>query len=225
MKTIYWMIGSAVAAAALTVGGLQYRQRHEAAEIRRLRSENNRLRGEAYRRLAPVAERPAAEPGAAAGGAGAKPAEVAARVFEEYRNEGRATARATLQTLAWCCDRADMDVLKSLVQPEPDARAKAEAFYASLPADGRGQWKSADEMVASFVMLATQMSPFPSADVLDAAAMEPQGDDVMILRLPGTRKDRLLFRRGADGNWGCVLDVRTLDGLLAMAQELAATTR
>lgn len=224
MKIFKWIGGAAVVAALLTVGGLTYRQKQQDGEIRRLHRENNRLRGEAYRRQATAAAPVASPADAAVRASGAKPVE-AVRPVEEYRNEGRATARATLQTLAWCCDRADVEAVKSLVQAEPDARAKAEAFYASLAAEGRAQWKSADEMVASFVMLAAQMSPFPSADVLDAAALEPQGDDLMLLRLPGTRKDRLPFRRGADGNWGCVVDARTMDGLLAMAKELAATTR
>lgn len=224
MKIFKWIVGAAVVAAMLTVGGLTYRQKQQDGEIRRLHRENNRLRGEAYRRQATTPAPVASAAGAAVRASGAKPVE-AGRTIEEYRNEGRATARAALQTFAWCCDRADVEAVKSLVQPEPDARAKAEAFYASLAAEGRAQWKSADEMVASFVMLAAQMSPFPSADVLDAAALEPQGDDLMLLRLPGTRKDRLPFRRGADGNWGCVVDARTMEGLLAMAKELAATTR
>lgn len=225
MKILKWIIGAAVVAAVLTTGGLTYRQRRQDGEIRRLRSENNRLRGEAYRRQATAAVPAASATSEAARTSRAKPADAVARKIEEYRNEGRATARATLQTLAWCCDRADLEALKSLVQPEPDARAKAEAFYASLPAEGRGQWKSADEMVASFVMLGAQMSPFPSADVLDAAAMESAGEERMMLRVPGTNKDRLAFQRGADGNWSCVIDVRRMDGLLAMAKELAASAR
>ncbi|MBI2513756.1 MAG: hypothetical protein HYV96_17450 [Opitutae bacterium] len=225
MKIFKWIVGVAVVAATLTTGGLTYRQKQQDGEIRRLRSENNRLRGEAYRRQATATARVAPAASETVHTSRAKPAEAAARKIEEYRNEGRASARATLQTLAWCCDRADVEALKGLVQPEPQAQAKAEAFYANLPSAGRGQWKSADEMVASFVMLAAQMSPFPSADVLDAAVMEPQGADVMLLRLPGTRKDRLPFRRGADGSWGCVIDARTMDGLLAMAKDLASTTR
>lgn len=224
MKIFKWIVGAAIVAAALTVGGLTYRQKSQDGEIRRLHRENNRLRGEAYRRHTTASASTASPADAAVRASDAKPAETAPAI-EEYRNEGRATARATLQTLAWCCDRADLEALRSLVQPEPDARAKAEEFYASMAAEGRRQWKSADEMVASFVMLAAQMSPFPSADVLDAAAMEPQGDDLMRLRLPGTSKDGLPFRRSADGTWSCVIDARTMESLLAMAKELAATTR
>jgi hypothetical protein len=69
------------------------------------------------------------------------------------------------------------------------------------------------------------MSPFPSADVLDAATMEPTGEDRMQLRVPGTNKDRLPFRRGADGNWNFVLDAAMMDRLFTVAKNLAEAAR
>lgn len=224
MSPLKIVVISSVVAVVFTTGGLYRRQQAKAGEVGWLREQSSQLRLKArdLARAAPAPTQRMSKPTLIA--SSAAPTDRAV-VHEEYRNDGRATARAALHTLAWCCDRADVEALKSLVQPEPDARAKAEAFYTSLAAEGRGQWKSADEMVASFVMLAAQMSPFPSADVLDAAAMEPQGDDRMLLRLPGTRKDRLPFRRGADGNWSCVVDARTMDGLLALAKELATSAR
>jgi len=224
MKTLKWCVLTAAVAAALTAGGLAWRQKREDGDIRRLRSANNRLRSEAYRRQAAAEKAVAPSAPVAITAAGAKPA-AAARAVEEYRNEGRATARAALQTLAWCCDRGDVPALVQLTQLEQEARAKAEAYYASLPADVRTRWKSADEMVATLLSMATQMSPFPSADVLDAATMEPAGEDRMQLRVPGTNKDRLPFRRGADGNWNFVLDARLLDQLFAAAKNLAEAAR
>jgi hypothetical protein len=225
MKILKWCILSAAVAAALTVGELIYRQKRQDGEIWYLRRENTRLRGEAYRRAtaaqsasvpAKVSAAGVAESASSAGGG-------AARVVEEYRNAGRATARAALQTLAWACDRGDVAALVELTQLEPQARTKAETYYASLPADARRQWKSADEMVATFMTLAAQMSPFPSADVLAAAAMEPAGDDRMALRVPGTNKDGLAFRRGANGEWSFALDAATMERLFAVAKNLAAT--
>lgn len=223
MKILKWCILSAIVAAALTAGGLTWRQKREDGEIRRLRRENNRLRGEAYRRQATAPATASAT--AASAATGVKPTETAVRAVEEYRNEGRATARAALQTLAWSCDRGDAEMLMKLLQLEPEARAKAEAYYAGLAPEARGQWKSADEMVATLMTLAAQMSPFPSADVLAAAVMEPAGDDRMLLRVPGTNKDRLPFRRGADGNWSFALDAAMMDRLFGVAKSLAAATR
>jgi hypothetical protein len=225
MKILQWCLSAAIVAAALTAGGLKYREQGLDGEVRRLRRGNNRLRSEAYRRQANRTTIPAPEAPVAVAAPAAKPTEAAPRAVEEYRNEGRATARAALQTLAWCCDRGDVAALVQLTQLEPEARAKAEAYYASLPADVRSRWKSADEMVATLLSMATQMSPFPSADVLDAAAMEPAGDDRMLLRVPGTNKDRLPFRRAADGEWSFVLDAALMDQLFAVAKNLAAATR
>lgn len=224
MKIFRWIIGAVVVATLLTTGGLAYRQKRQDGEIRHLRSENTRLRGEAYRRQA-SASAPVASAAEAAHTSRAKPAEPAARKIEEYRHEGRATARATLQTLAWSCDRTDVEALMQLTQLEPEARTKAEAYYANLPADVRGRWKSADEMVATFVMLGAQMSPFPSADVLDAAVMEPVGEDQVQLRVQGTNKDRLPFRRGPDGNWNVVVDAAMMDRLFAVAKNLPPPAR
>lgn len=220
-----WCLFTAIIAASLTVAGLKFRQVRHDAEIRRLRAENDRLRGAAYRLQATRSR--AVGPGAAASGvqASTKSGEPVARTLEEYRNEGRATARATLQTLAWCCDRGDMEALTKLVQLEPEARAKAEAYYASLPAEARARWASADAMVATFMTLGTQLSPFPSADVLAAAVMEPAGDDRLLLRIPGTNKDRLAFRRGADGTWSYVMDAAMIERLFTMGKDLAKTAR
>lgn len=226
MKTLKWCIAAGIVAAVVTAGGLAYRQRGQDGEIWYLRGENTRLRGEAYRRVAAAQPAETAPDVRAVSEAESAPAAGATtRVVEEYRNEGRATARAALQTLAWACDRGDVAALVELMQLEPEARAKAETFYANLPADARGRWKSADEMVATFVTLGAQMSPFPSADVLAAAVMEPTGDDRMALRVPGTNKDGLAFRRGAGGEWSFALDAATMERLFGVAKDLAATTR
>lgn len=220
MKILKWCIPAAILAAALTVGGLTYRQRRQDGEIWHLRSENSRLRGEAYRRVAAAASAPTATVAARA-----TPIEKAASAPEEYRNEGRATARAALQTLAWSCDRGDVEVLTKLVRLEPAARVKVDDYYASLPADVRGRWKSADEMVAAFVSVGAQMSPFPSADVLAAAVMEPAGEDRLLLRIPGTNKDRLAFQRDADGSWSYTMDAAMMDRLFAVAKNLPPPVR
>lgn len=220
MKIFYWIIGAALVAVVLTTGVLAYRQKHQDGEIRRLRSENNRLRGEAYRRVATVARAPVASVAASA-----PLVERRGSAPEEYRNEGRATARAALQTLAWGCDRGDLVALTKLLRLEPEARAKAENYYSSLPADVRGRWKSADEMVATFVSVGAQMSPFPSADVLAAAVMEPVGEDRLLLRIPGTNKDRLAFQRDADGSWSYAMDAAMMDRLFAIAKNLPPSAR
>jgi len=221
MKILKWCIPAAIVAAALTIGGLTYRQRRQDGEIRHLRSENSRLRGEAYRRVTAAA---ASAPTAIAA-ARATPTAKAAPAPEEYRNEGRATARAALQTLAWSCDRGDIETLTKLVRLEPAARVKVDDYYASLPADVRGRWKSADEMVAAFVSVGAQMSPFPSADVLAAAVMEPAGEDRLLLRIPGTNKDRLAFQRDADGSWSYTMDAAMMDRLFAVAKNLPPPVR
>lgn len=226
MKILKWCIPAAIVAAALTIGGLIYRQRLQDGEIRHLRSENSRLRGEAYRRVtAAAASAPTAAVAARATPAVGTATARTTAAPEEYRNEGRATARAALQTLAWSCDRGDIETLTKLMRLEPAARAKVDVYYASLPADVRSRWKSADEMVATFVSVGAQMSPFPSADVLEAAVMESAGEDRLLLRIPGTNKDRLAFQRDADGSWSYTMDAAMMDRLFAVAKNLPPAGR
>ena len=221
MSPLKVVVLTSLAAVVLTAGGLYRRQQAKAGELGWLRSQNNQLRLKARELVgagpaaAPVRGEPELAPGAPA---------AAVRAVEEYRNEGRATARAALQTLAWGCDRGDVEALAKLLQLEPEARAKAEAYYAGLPAAVRSQWKSVEEMTASFVALGVMTSPFPSADVLDAAVLETPDENRAVLRLPGTRKDRTAFRRGPDGNWSCVIDAAAMERCLAFAKEFATLT-
>lgn len=221
MSPLKVVVLTSLAAVVLTAGGLFRRQQAKAGELDWLHRQNNQMRLKARElvRAQPVA---AVQADAVAGSRGDE-ATGGSRVAaaQEYRPEGRATARAALQTLAWSCDRGDVEALMQLLQLEPEARAKAEAYYASLPVEARGQWKSPEEMVASLVALGVMTSPFPSADVLEVAGFETPAENRMVLRLPGTRKDRTEFRRGDDGAWSCVIDAAAMERCLAFAKEFA----
>lgn len=212
---------AAVLSGVVTAGALFHFHRERAGDIRRLQSQNNRLRLEAYQRsmVRPVAApSPAAStspvasiPMASTAGLATSPAP---RMAEYYRNEGNATPLATLQTFAWACDRGDVEAVSRLLYLDPDARSKAEAFMAALPEATRGQWKTVDEMAASVLTHSIMVRPFPIAEVLATATPEVIGEERVRLRLPNVPKDRTEYQKTGDG-WKYALTGAMVDAYIS----------
>ena len=209
MSPIKTSLFAALASVVLTGGLLHYinqRRAHEAAVLRR---SNNLMRMQASQRhqTRPVAPAPPTRWSSRAqpeGNAAIPPAPGSVAAAENYRNEGRATPRATLHTFAWACDRADAATVSQMIHFDPAARELAEALLAGLPESERAKFRTVDEMAATMLALNVMAHPFPNAAVLDAATLEPLGEDRVVLRLPGTGKDRSQFQKTSDG-WKYVI--------------------
>jgi hypothetical protein len=210
-----------------TAGGLYYFQHERLRESRQLQRQNDQMRAEASRRYtATVAARTrpdssgliATENATAAASAAAMPAQKSA---EYYREEGNATPLATLQTFAWAADRGDTETVGRLLHIDAAARAKAEAFMASLPAAGRAQWKNVDEMAATILTRSIMALPFPNADILETATVEEITADRVRLRLPDVPRDGTEYQKTADG-WKYVLTEAVVDRYLERMKERSA---
>jgi hypothetical protein len=138
-----------------------------------------------------------------------------------YRNEGRATPLAALQTFAWACDCGDINAIRQLFVIDPDARPKAEAFYAALPVNARTQWKSVDEMAATLLVQNGMEHPFPAADILSAAPMETIRDGRVRLRLPGTQRDGMEFQQDS-GGWKHAITGEMVDNYIRRTTQASA---
>lgn len=194
---------AALASAVLTAGLLYYINQQRAREAAVLRRNNNQMRVQASQRH--QAQATALAPPARAGEMIATPPEpIPVAAAENYRNEGRATPRATLHTFAWACDRADAALVSQMILLDPAARELAEALLAGLPEKERIKYGTVDEMAAAMLTLNVMAHPFPPAAVLEVAVIEPLGEDRAVLRLPGTAKDRSQFQKTGDG-WKYVI--------------------
>lgn len=209
---------AALASAALTAGGFHYLHKQKVRAVESLRAQNNRLLFQAHqsRPAAPEpttptapAEQPAPQ---------AKTQAAAPQPAENYRNEGQATPLAALQTFAWACDRGDTETVGRMLHFDPSARAKAEAFLASLPEKTRQKWKSLDDMAATELTFAIMSGPFPNADVLEVVRAEPSSDERTEFRLPGTRRDRTTFQKVGDA-WKYVITDAMVDGYIRHASQ------
>jgi len=199
---------AALVTAALTTGLLRYINRQRVHEAAFLLRDNNRMRMLASHRaqVRPAAlAAPASRAGPDAAGDGATMSSpVSAAPGETHRNSGQATPRATLDTFAWACDRADAETVSKMLYFDPVAREMAEGILAGLPENERAKFKTVDEMAAAMLTLNGLARPFPNEAVLDAAVIEPLGEDRARFHLPGTSKDGIQLQKTGDG-WKYVI--------------------
>lgn len=202
----------AVCAVVLTAGALYVRHGARQREAHALRWENDRLRREVSARLETKATAPAPEKESVA-------AAGAPRVAEYYRNEGNATPQAALQTFAWACDRGDVEAVARLLFIEPTARPKAEAFWASLPAQARAQWKNMDEMAAAMLTRGVMERPFPHRDLLATANAEEISPGRVRLLMPNVPAPRGVteYQQSAEG-WKYVLSEQVVDAYIGQSR-------
>jgi hypothetical protein len=106
--------------------------RADRAALARLRTEINTLKAQAERTL--TKKTPPAPPPLI-------PA-------SQWKNAGRATPEAVLETTLWAAAGGDVDALAKGLVFEPGAREKVETLIASLPADARRQYSTPEHLVA-----------------------------------------------------------------------------
>jgi len=212
----------AVLSALVTAGGLFKLHQARMREARHLAARNSQMRLEAYQRNQTriAAANPSAAAAAIAPGgtqttkaltSGVKP------MAEYYRNEGNATPLATLQTFAWACDRGDVETVGRLLHIDPAARPKAEVFIASLPESVRGQWSTVDATIAALLTSQIMARPFPNAEILATASVEPITADRVKLRMPNVPKDGTEYQRTAEG-WKYVLTEQMVDAYIKQSR-------
>lgn len=217
---------TALLSAIATAGAFRYFQESRAREARQLQAQNNRMQAEASQRQQAriAATKPVGVPSAVPSGRAEHSAPVAATQTEKpaeyYRNEGNATPLATMQTFAWACDRGDVETVGRLLHIEAAARPKAEAFMAALPEGARAQWKTVDEMAAAVLTRSIMASPFPNADILETATVEPVSPDRVRLRLPDIPKDGTEYQKTAEG-WKYILTEKVVDAYIRQASQQA----
>lgn len=213
----------ALLSAVATAGGLFKFQQGRRHEVSHLKAMNNQMRVEAYRRnqdrLIAAAPRVTAPATAPADVTLTTPKLVRSAV-DYYRNEGNATPLATLQTFAWACDRGDTELVGQLLHIDAAARPKAEAFMAGLPENARTQWKTVDQMAAALLTRQIMTQPFPNADILATATVEPISEDRVKLRMPNVPKDGTEYVKTVAG-WKYVLTEKVVDNYIRQMRESA----
>ena len=213
---------SALAAAALVSLGAFWLRRERTAEAHALRQANAALQREAFLQQQSAAA-PAATQTLPGQGRSESPTTSAPPTDDEgtdYRFQGQATPVDTLQTMAWAMDRGDVEFVLKVITFDDAARTKVEAYRASLPPEARARWPNVELLAATLLTNRGINRPYPRADLLARATVEPVTDERVVLRLPGTPKDREVYQKVGD-EWKWVITEALVDAYLAQVSRAA----
>lgn len=192
-----------------------------AAEAAQLITANERLRLEASAPASPTNASPQAAPEADPPSPAESSPSAANNVaspptarLSNYRQAGQATPINALQTYAWACDQADIPRLAQMVIFDPAAREKAAAYRESLPPPVQAQFPTLEIMAAALLSQETFARPYPVAEIMDVAIVEPVSADRVVLRMPGTRHAYTVLQKTSAG-WCYVVTEDEVDEYLA----------
>ena len=142
-----------------------------------------------------------------------------------WKNAGRATPVATMETVLWAAAGGDVDTLASLLVLDSPAKEKAERMLAGLPAT-EGRPRSGEALIA---MLTAKDVPLGSAKIagLKADPADAKRMRVVVMLLPPESPDRKSklsqFSLHADaGGWKIAVPAAVVDRYAAMLKGGAA---
>lgn len=70
----------------------------------------------------------------------------------EWKNRGRATSLAAVETALWAAAGGDVAALRNLLSLPAETREKADALLAQLPQDARTRYPGAEDLIAGFTV-------------------------------------------------------------------------
>jgi hypothetical protein len=123
--------------------------------------------------------------------------------YSLWRNRGRATPAAALETALWSSAHGDINTLTTLLVFDAEARNEASTLFASLPAQIRQQFVSPERLVA---VLAAKDVPLGSATILNETPTPTETKvAAQIFDPEGKQKMAVLSLRPDDAGWRFVV--------------------
>lgn len=209
------------------------------AEMARLRAERAALPGLRAEAAGVAAQRsgpgPKPETTSVAKGAPADPPAPAGagpvRPAGEWKNTGRLTPTATLETLLWAAAGGDLETLASTCWIPPAARAKAQSLLDSLPEAQRANYGTPEQLVAALTLAqvpvgAMQVVKVETSVNKDSPTTETSVIEVRLKSAEGgwQEKTLILFRNTtADAGWRFSVPVSAVESYLATLKAPATT--
>jgi hypothetical protein len=123
----------------------------------------------------------------------------------EWKNTGKATPEATIETTLWAAVGGEIDTLASVLAFKPGSKARVDAWFAGLSEQTRQQYGTPEKVIA--LMIAQEAATLSGMQVIGQKQLGP--DDVgMRIRVSGTdgaiKDDTFFLHRATDG-WKMVL--------------------
>ncbi len=97
---------------------------------------------------------------------------------------------------------------------DDEAKPKANDIYAAIPAEMRAEWKSVEAFAAAIIVHNGIQQPYPGAEVLALAKIEPISAGRVALLLPGASVSGLVFQQTAEG-WKYVISAAVVGDYIA----------
>jgi hypothetical protein len=126
----------------------------------------------------------------------------------EWRNAGRATASATIESFLWAATHGDVDALLGMLEfQNGEAGGKLDELFASLPADARERYGNPQRMFAASVA-AKMTSTVKAMAVVAQSESDPSSStrQMAVLRIRyadagGQQKDQPIMLTRDAGGW------------------------
>lgn len=131
--------------------------------------------------------------------------------LEDLHDAGQQTPGAVVQTLLWASYRGENDALANALLLEPEARAKAADFLATLPESAREKLPRPESFAGLF--LAEGLTNVTAVRIGDTTAIDPDNATVRVEGIMG-RDLQLPVRRTARG-WQIVVGDRQVEWAIA----------
>jgi hypothetical protein len=149
-----------------------------------------------------------------------------------WKNAGRATPEAALETALWAAVGGDIDLLASTLELSPGARQRAEALLANLPPATRAQYATPEKFAALFT---ARDVPLDSSLTLNSRRADKEGEALLQVRLTGSRtvegktalvesKNTFLTLRSSGDGWKLQVPETAIEKYAAALSAPAAPT-
>jgi hypothetical protein len=131
--------------------------------------------------------------------------------LENLHNAGQQTPGDAVQTLLWATFRGDDRALTNALLLEPEARAKAAGFLATLPESAREKLPTPESFAALF--LAEGLTNVTAVRIGDATAIDPDNATIRVEGIIG--RDLQLPARLTSHGWQIVVGEKQVDWAIA----------
>jgi len=131
--------------------------------------------------------------------------------LEDFKNVGRSTPNAALQTLVWAALKGDARTLVTALSITGSARGKAEALLSSLPEAARAKYPTPESL--AMLVVTDEILGYETAVQMTGTTLTDAQHAIVRVRLAESGKEeKVPVELGADG-WKIVVPEKMIDKL------------
>jgi hypothetical protein len=126
----------------------------------------------------------------------------------QWKNAGRATPAAAVETMLWAASRRDLDTMASMIGFDAQLRPSVDQFFAAIPESVRAQHGTVERLVAQSLMknlplVAMRITAEGQSGAAASLTVRLQSQD-------GSTKDLWVSMQRGDAGWWLAVPARTV---------------